>query len=103
VKAFITGSYAYGTPREDSDVDLCICCDAETIAQLCHLVGTNDGDGSAEGSVKIGKLDLIMLSPEYFEAWRTATEELKARAPVTRAEAMRTIEEHKKRVTGDTP
>lgn len=86
--AFVTGSRVYGTPRPDSDIDLCV----TGISELdYHLLRENADDhkGSGDGSLVFGRLNLILLDAAEFEVWREATNELAARKPVTREEAVR--------------
>ncbi len=81
--AFLTGSRAYGTPREDSDVDLAVLVSPETASILWKL-GARDG-----GSVKFGPLNLITFSNEQnFLEWSRVNAELCKKGPVTREEAM---------------
>lgn len=86
--AFVTGSRVYGTPREDSDVDLCVVISSEDLAVLTELA---DGDGASSASIRFGKLNLIALTPANYEAWLESTETLKLRKPVTRDEAVTVI------------
>jgi len=88
MRAFITGSRVYGTPREDSDLDLVVLCDDQA-HELLHLHGA---DGALYAPVRFANLNIIVLrDPAQFEAWRKTTENLKARAPVTREEACEAI------------
>lgn len=90
--AFITGSRAYGTPREDSDIDLVISvspADSEILWRLTE---------ETTGSVRFGRLNLIICeqedpekTPIKFFTWRRVTDALKALSlikPVTRDEAV---------------
>lgn len=90
-EAFLTGSRVYGTPTEDSDWDLVVLTTDATALAL-HDVFAPDEPASRQGSIKVGKLNLILITnlAEY-GAWRAGTEQLKARAPVTREEAIRTL------------
>lgn len=90
MRAFITGSRAYGVPREDSDLDLVV------------LLSTEDGNTiwklSEEGpAVRFGMLNLIVYPDcdserEKFRKWFEVTEELKRRSPVTREEAIKALQ-----------
>lgn len=94
MNAFITGSHAYGTPREDSDVDLVVLVDDDTIAKLTELNGGEVGHsgGPESASLRFGALNLILHSnPAMFEAWQAGTASLKRRKPVTRDEAVALI------------
>lgn len=76
---FVTGSYVYGTPNENSDIDICI---------LTNDVGffwTN----SEQKGIRFGKLNLIAFcSIEKYTRWKDVTNSLIARRPVTRDEAI---------------
>lgn len=81
--AFLTGSRAYGMPREDSDIDICILVD-DALSSL--LFSASEQKGS---SVRFGKLNLIVFSNRKdFERWREVTEHLITQRPVTREEAV---------------
>jgi predicted nucleotidyltransferase len=91
VSAFLTGSHAYGTPTEASDVDLVVPCTPALAALLAKLLigeGAPTDYGSGIRQFKVGKLNLILLSSLEFEAWRDATVRLVAMAPVSREEAV---------------
>lgn len=89
--AFLTGSHAYGTPTDKSDVDLVVCASQETIDRLMDLVGVPSDYGTGSGTLRIEDLNLILVSPELYEAWRRGTELLVAQAPVTRERAVEVI------------
>lgn len=98
MNAFITGSHAYGTPREDSDIDLVVLVDQPTLDALGQIAedapeASRSGTGSASASIRSGKLNLIPhTEPAIFTAWLTATQELEARPyAVPRDEAVRLI------------
>lgn len=105
--AFITGSRAYGTPREDSDIDLVIRCSPED-AEI--LLGWNEAtqeermQGAAaygeEGilQVRYGRLNLILCTDDYrYAEWVEGTAWLKASAPVTRDQAIALFEKIRSR------
>jgi hypothetical protein len=95
--AFLTGSRAYGMPMKHSDVDIVVLVeDSEAVMELTRF--SEDGVSAGGGmSLKFGPLNLIVVSTEEeLELWRRGTEELKARRPVTRAEAI----EHFKKLRG---
>lgn len=105
MKAFLTGSHAYGTLHKDSDVDVCIRVDADTAKQISDALRDPSvhprlqEQGSIDGAVKEGRLNLIMCTTDaVFEAWRTATAELRAAAPVTRQDAVKLIKLIKSRL-----
>ena len=95
---FLTGSRAYGTPRPNSDTDLCILMSHEDIHILASQAPhETENEGSGDGtdaSLRFGRVNLIcMTDAEKFEAWREATAELVARRPVTRQQAVQLIDE----------
>lgn len=106
MKAFITGSHAYGKPHEGSDVDLVLRVDDSTRADLIRLLAA---DGSVENSdyeageviqFKVGSLNLLLcVTDEQYSTWVIGTQQLKAIAPVTRDFAVETF----KRLRGATP
>lgn len=72
MKAFITGSQAYGTAHCKSDVDLVIVVDAATKEKLIAL--------SDLGSwpIRFGSLNLVVIDADdedLYKAWRKATKE----------------------------
>jgi hypothetical protein len=95
VTAFLTGSRAYGTPRPDSDIDLCVLMSKEDLNELIAGNTPAKSDyGKASASLRFGILNLVCMTSEFdFMAWKVATEELIARKPVTKAEAIQTINE----------
>ncbi len=90
--AFLTGSRAYGVPREDSDVDLVVYMDPSELSPLAKALGVSvddDTKGYPSINIKEGKLNLIVVSePEEYDAWLSVTRKLREKAPVTRAEAI---------------
>lgn len=91
--AFLTGSRAYGTPRFDSDVDLCLLVSKEDEAKLRKMYGQQDG------TIRCEDLNLIPLTdPKKFGAWAKATEYLKGIAPVDRETAVKAIKYEEKLV-----
>jgi len=92
--AVLTGSQVYGTPTEDSDVDLVVLCDEDTQARVAKLLTGEDPPPIASGprggvSLKAGRLNLIFTAlPDEVEDWRHGTRELESRKPVTREEAV---------------
>jgi hypothetical protein len=88
-RAFITGSHAYGTPEPDSDIDLCVLVDSDAD----RFLWGNAAEGHS-GPLRFGKLNLVMFCvKERFTQWRDVTNKLKARAPVTRDEAIEAFQE----------
>ncbi len=92
MKAFLTGSRAYGFPNLGSDIDLVALVDDVDLAKLCDVAdkisdfgspgGTHYEDGCA---LRFGILNLICVTDtNHFETWKQGTDELKAKAPVER-------------------
>lgn len=93
MKAFITGSHAYGKPHPESDVDLVLRVDEKTRANLVRLLAETGevGDQYEAGVLqfKTGKLNLILcVTDAQYGAWKTGTDGLCALAPVTREQAV---------------
>lgn len=104
--AFLTGSHAYGTPTEDSDVDLVVLCseaDANILRRLADNAGKfleipvgdkvavlpNDGCYA----LRFGKLNLLAcFTQSAYSAWSEGTEELVTERPVPRQEAVRVFD-----------
>lgn len=94
MRSFVTGSHAYGTPTETSDIDLVLLVSHEDLRKLQKLAdtvpGPNSGTqtGDVDGSFRFGKLNLLCVrNVQEFTVWRLATEFLKTKAPVTRERA----------------
>lgn len=97
-RAFITGSHAYGTPREDSDTDLVVMVSFDDLQRLIGLSDRRPVDAKDEveypeaidqANLRFGRLNLLCVTQgDDYEAWRSGTEELRARRPVTRTEAI---------------
>ena len=91
-KMFVTGSYAYGTPKKKSDLDIVVLANNKfwsQIAILCEERGKNPGADYPESSVYLGGLNLIRCQNEdQYNLWKQGTEELIEIAPVTRKEAV---------------
>jgi hypothetical protein len=98
VKGVLTGSRVYGTPREDSDIDLVLYGSQE---DLCLLTGESDhrfqnpnvqhADGTYAGrSLRFGNLNVIYLddysgvNADLFSAWEAGTAFLEKIKPVTK-------------------
>lgn len=97
MNAFLTGSRAYGWPTDKSDIDLVVLVDQRTFGILVDLLGDPDPHGKSGGndvsaSLRVGKLNLILHTSENaFDAWQEGTDELIARSPVTREEAVEVL------------
>ena len=97
MNSFITGSRVYGTPTEDSDIDLVILVSPEDSELLWD---NRDEDLKPDvpteynrGTLRYGNLNIIAIEDseqgrKQFEIWRSVTEDLKKRAPVTKEEAI---------------
>ena len=85
--AFVTGSYAYGTPTDRSDLDVVVLVeDDETSTLLQQHADTQKG--STPDSLVFGKMNLIIVgSRAWYDCWYDGTQALIARRPVTRDEA----------------
>lgn len=96
--AVLTGSRVYGTPREDSDVDLAVLVSLEDFDKLVALFPPGGEADSYKGCpaqpLRIGKLNLLLVTSEaHLAIWRAGTDILKANAPVTREQAMQLFAE----------
>lgn len=91
MKAFITGSRAYGTPRQDSDTDLVIRADNSVLETLRACSDDTSGNPYA---LRFGTLNVVACtSNEQYEAWKTGTDQMIANAPVTREHAVGIIKD----------
>lgn len=82
MKAFITGSQAYGSPTSKSDVDLVVYCDSETKQKLIEL------SDAGKMPCIFGKLNLIFATNEQtYKAWAEAKEICEVMKPLTQEEA----------------
>jgi len=92
--AFVTGSQVYGTPTEESDIDLVVLVSDEQYSKLVKLsngMGENTGPRSYP-QIRFGKLNLIALSDDVvWKAWRDATRSLEKIKPVSRDDAVAVI------------
>ena len=83
MKAFVTGSHAYGTPIEKSDVDLVVFMSEEDLKILQEV------SGSTGNSLRFGNLNLLCVTDgDSYEVWLKGTRELREKAPVERTEAV---------------
>lgn len=70
--AFVTGSFVYGKPTEESDVDLAIRVDPETADFLRRM------SESGKEPVRFGNINLILCeTDEQYLAWAVGTMEMK--------------------------
>lgn len=96
LQGFLTGSRVYGTPREDSDIDIVVFVsqnDLELLAEIALPKVDDPYEGMATAYLRFDKLNLLCVSEESdYEVWRQGTLDLIARKPVTRAEAVEHFE-----------
>lgn len=86
-RAFVTGSRWYGTPREDSDIDLVVVVSPEE-AEILWSLSENPG-----GSVRFGRLNLIVLTDEdQGDTWDEHRGRMRAHAPVEREFAVAALQ-----------
>lgn len=90
MNAFVTGSHAYGKPRPDSNLDLVVLADDETIGKFAREFDKSVDYGGDSLTIRQGAVNLILeTSPAKFAAWKFGTEKLIQRMPVTREEAVK--------------
>lgn len=105
---FITGSHAYGTPNENSDVDLVVLMDESVMHNIKDLleIPRIDPKTGYPNPIYAGNLNIIAVHTDLeYDAWQNATNYLKSRRPVSREFAIAYIKEEKRklRVHGDYP
>lgn len=92
MKAFITGSYTYGTPNEKSDIDLVVFCsvdDQDILGEVAEIGKL----GYSGPSFMFGQLNLIVCTDQdLYNIWETGTRILKRKKdksgkPISREEA----------------
>jgi hypothetical protein len=95
MQAFLTGSQVYGKPTQDSDIDLVIFTDVDTMLRLRalsdnpRLVNISGSNTHKSASIRFGKLNLTVVTTEdEWQVWRLATLALKAEAPVSKEHAI---------------
>ena len=99
-KAFVTGSYAYGVPGPDSDVDLVVLVTATDFDRLVAAGGKQDCKPGDEDYIiaggmplRFGELNLICCTNKaYYDVWLEGTKKLKKLkklAPVSRETAIK--------------
>ncbi len=89
MKPFVTGSRAYGTPREDSDLDIVLPVSVEDYVKIFTLANpTTPIDEYAP--VRFGNLNFILINIDQekgrteYESFVQAYQELMPMKPVTR-------------------
>ena len=105
-KAFVTGSFAYGTPNELSDIDLVVLTTLDVVEAVAELEGSPgvaglvkeklaghvSDAGPRSVGMNFGKLNLILVyDKDDFDVWKTGTELLKSVKPVSREHAIKTF------------
>lgn len=101
---FFTGSQVYGTPTEESDIDLAILEVGERLSDRLAPLANKSLVVSRDGhdSFKFGRLNILVFQNEKeFDAWKEATENLKTRRPVTREQAIAEIDKQLAKIGGD--
>lgn len=101
--AILTGSYAYGTPREDSDVDIAILV-SDSVKKILKSKADKVNGSMSYGheiecglSLHFGKLNMMVFTEQaFFDLWEEGTKRLKARGPVTREQAVEEFERLRK-------
>lgn len=103
MEIIFTGSRVYGVPRQESDLDIVILCNATEYDMLRSVHVRNDEDGHVlypEGgglNLRFGNLNIIATTDEaMFAAWKEGTQFLKDMkyydGPVTRDKAIAVLE-----------
>jgi hypothetical protein len=103
MKTLLTGSRVYGTPRQDSDLDMVVLIEDQNDYNLLYNMGgqhsTNQTrlhtDQLYNGvSMRFGNLNVIAIlnDERTFKAWEAGTEFLKKIAPVTKETACMVFE-----------
>lgn len=92
--AIVTGSRAYGTPTEKSDIDLVVLVTPAEVSLLLAAAGQQPDKGSGgravNASIRFGALNLLCVTdPVEYEMWCRGTRELKRAAPVSRTLAVK--------------
>ena len=106
---FCTGSRVYGTPREDSDIDVVALIDERNFDKKFSLLWQQSDDlqeelkGNPAGSyiyepddhsLRFGKLNLLCFYHKMkFDAWHAGTQHLICLRPVTRDFAVEVLED----------
>lgn len=90
---FLTGSRAYGTPRDNSDYDIVCLLDAERATALASVFPGRQI--SLTRDIRwIGPINLIVCTQrEDYEQWKEVTDALIAMKPVTREAAIQAFNE----------
>jgi predicted nucleotidyltransferase len=98
-RAFVTGSRRYGHAKPDSDLDLVVLvdpADLELMRQVTSaaVIAPEEYKDSGSVSMRFGNLNLICTTrKEAYDVWLEGTEELEARKPVLRDDAIKLFQE----------
>ena len=89
-EAFITGSRAYGIPRENSDIDLAVVVTEQEARILRNL-------SDSPRKTVYGRLNLVLFvntedGLKRYEAWKRVNDALKLVAPVTKETAISALD-----------
>lgn len=92
-RPFITGSRAYGSPSEDSDLDIVIRCDRYIAAVVESLIGRSTSDYDHESvSVQCGQVNLHLCTTDReYDRWKLGTRSCEVVAPVDRETAKKLL------------
>ena len=86
--SFLTGSFAYGTPRYNSDIDLVIWI-SEADLKWLKQEGGQWKTMRHTTSFKLGRLNLLCITDfDTWQKWREGTDRLIKQRPVTKAQAI---------------
>lgn len=101
MKAFVTGSCAYGLVKKDSDVDLVVFVSDADMRLLEKFADSGstlakgrppsaEGEQGIQASLRFGRLNLLCVTdPIAYEVWRRGTVLLEREGEVTRDLAVR--------------
>lgn len=98
-RAFLTGSRAYGTPTEKSDIDIGVLVDQQVFNILtAYSEEQHLGYPSNKQVIRFGKLNIIAFTEkDRYEKWKKVNNELIEQQPVSRINAVYAF----KKVLGD--
>jgi hypothetical protein len=90
---FLTGSRVYGTPTENSDLDVVVRCDQYVMAAIEALVGKSAADYDHESiSVQCGPVNLhLCASDAEYDRWQQGTRSCAVVAPIDRDTAKKLL------------
>lgn len=99
MRAFITGSRAYGKPTKTSDIDLVVFTDVPTAVTLAKLA---DGSPKDDQPIRYGRLNLVLVTDDKsWAAWFMATECMKNSGErYTKEEAAAVIDQYYDEIGG---